>query len=161
MKINFTIEINQPINTVWHALAEDFVNIHQWYGPVKNSYDIDATTKLPGASCAGRVCELTDKPNGAKASETITVYDKSKWLLELDVKILDAPAIMPIRSNYAIFELNTISPNQTLLTVKVAPELKAHGVILYPLVKMGITLEFKKMLQAFKGHTEKLSLPAA
>jgi len=161
MNINFTIEINRPIDFVWNVLAEDFVNIHKWYGPVKNSYDLDSQVKLPGASCAGRVCELSDKPDGLKASETITVYDKANHLLELNVQIIDSPAIMPINGNYAIFQLSNTSSNQTVLSVEVEPRLKMHGYILYPLIKIGISMEFKKMLQAFKNHTEKLAFSAA
>jgi len=161
MKLNFEIEINSPIQNVWHSMAEDFANIHKWYGPIKNSYELPDTQKMENASCAGRVCVLTDNENGPKASELIKVYDKSNWLLELEVSILDAPAIMPFNSNYAIFQLKQISATQTLLELKVAPKLKAHGIVLYPLIKMGLSMEFKKLLRALKTHTEHLMLSAA
>ena len=86
MKLN--VDIDRPIDDVWTLLAEDFTSIAAWYDPVVRSYELPSTPALEGASCAGRVCEFTDDPDGLKAVEEIVEYDAEGRRLSIDVRVV-------------------------------------------------------------------------
>ncbi|MBQ4834800.1 MULTISPECIES: SRPBCC family protein [Pseudoalteromonas] len=158
MNIATAIEINLDKDSVWKLLAEDFTSIQLWFPAVKKSYALKAHTQLEGASCAGRVCELSDKPNGLKAEETITNYDSANGTLSMKVEVKNAPKIFPVRSNDVTFTLTAVSTDRTLLSFQATPTLKAHGYLLYPLLKLGLTKSFKDLNKAFKAHCESVGV---
>lgn len=161
MKIQTTIEINQSIEQTWSLLTDDFTQIHNWFGPVHKAYELTSSTPLEGASCAGRICEFSPKPNSMKAVETITAWDKKNYCFDLHVEIANAPTGFPVAHNNARFALEKMDTGRTRFTILAKPKLKAHGYLLYPLLKLGLGKSFKDLSKAFKAHCESASRAAA
>ncbi|WP_299495019.1 hypothetical protein [uncultured Shewanella sp.] len=161
MKIQINTEIKQSIDSVWQVMAEDFTKIDQWFKPVLKSYELPNTPALANASCAGRICEFSEKPNGLKASELIEVYDKSKHLLVIEVSILNAPSIFPIKKNIATFQLTTLGTSHTQLTLVAEPDLNFLGKMLSPILKLALKKNFTDISRALKLHCESPLLPLA
>lgn len=154
MKLNITVDIDRPIDDVWTLLAEDFTSIAAWYDPVVRSYELPSTPVLEGASCAGRVCEFTEDPDGLKAVEEIVEYDAEGRRLSIDVRVENAGALLPVARNHATFWLERLDDGGTRVHFEATPTLKPHGLLLYPLLKHGLTKSFRDLLIGMKTKLE-------
>ena len=134
MEIDVTTTINTPVSKVWKILAEDFADIQVWLNAVKKSYEITDATKADGAPLAGRICEFTDDGNGLKARESITSWNAAEHRLGFEV-VPEGGGLLPVIKNVVDVLLTAVDDNTTKLDWHCEPELKAHGYLMYPLLK--------------------------
>ena len=161
MEVQAQIRIQRSIDDVWTLFADEFTQIATWSESVVESVPLADSAVATDAPLAGRVCQFTDDPNGFKARETITAYDKANHRLEFDVVPIDAPAALPLRKNVVTVTLWPISETETELRWVATPELKPHGYLLYPAVKAGMTKAFRGLLEEFKRYAEGSQMRAA
>lgn len=154
MKINKKITIEKPIETVWKHFVEDFENAEIWMADVIKSYAKKEGNIVDGATMSGRICEVSEKPNGMYLDETITAVDKVNYSISLEIKPTNAPLLLPIKRNILNVSFKSLKENQTQLIWNASPELKVHGYLLYPLLKVGIGKMHQTILDEFKYFAE-------
>lgn len=71
MKITKSIVINRPVADEWQILGPEFDQAHLWMGPIPHSYAIGEKKSGGGMPMEGRICHLSDNPNGTKAKEVL------------------------------------------------------------------------------------------
>ncbi len=161
MELKLNLRIDRPADEVWRVLATEFDDIHQWLDAVVDSYAMPEVETPQGWPSAGRVCQLSQDPSGLHAWERITKLDAAMWLLEIEVEVRNAPALMPIKSNTAVFQLRELGDGATEVSLTASPQLKAHGYAMYPLLKLGLTKNFAGLLDALKAQVESRTAQAA
>jgi len=160
MNIEIAHTVNAPINTVWTVLAEEFTQIATWLDAVVRAYEIPNLRPIEGAPVGGRICEFSDKEDGMAAREEIIVYDEANHHLAIEVEVLNAPAVFPVKKNVAHFYLSEAG-DKTAVRLEVSPELKAHGFVMYPVLKMGLAKQFRGLLTKMGAHAEERVAVAA
>jgi hypothetical protein len=160
MKIQVQLKMNRPAAQVWHQLGDEFANIQNWFKPIVKSYELEGEPKPPGAPCAGRICEFSNKPNGMRASERIKSYDTVARRMEIEVEMLNAPA-MPVSTNLVIFEVREAGPNASEVFLTASPGLKIFGYMMYPMVMFGMRKAFVDLLKSLKLQVEQNEAQAA
>lgn len=158
MKISKSIVINKPTDQLWHLIAHQFDKAHLWMGPIPNSVAIGTGQSKTGAPMAGRMCDLSDNPNGAKVKEIITHFSEADKSLSFDVLPVNNPAIVPIKQNHVQMSLRSVGQGKTEVTWTASPQLKLFAYPFYPLLRLVFPLAFGKLLQGLKDYAEK-SLP--
>jgi len=152
MKLSNSIIIDKPARQVWKVLAEDFDKAQQWMAAVPVSYKKDRGNTAPNAPMVGRICELTRKPDGPIADETITVFDKDSMILGINV--VPRNGNIPVEQNHATYAVKELAHNSTQVSLDSNIELKTKGKLLYPALKIGISKSFKEQLQELKYFVE-------
>lgn len=161
MNIDITTTIARPIEEVWKLAADDFTSVQQWSASVVTSQALPPAPSADGAPMGGRYCTFTDDPEGFGAREEITKYDKANFHLEFDVVPVNAPAAIPLKRNHVVLTLKALGPSQTEVRWVATPELKPHGYLMYPVVKLALTKSFRGILAEMKAHAEQTSAAAA
>lgn len=154
MKIDIVTTIARPIDEVWTLAADDFTSVQRWSDSVVTSQALPPVASADGAPMGGRYCTFTDDPDGFGARETITKYDKANYHLEFEVVPTNAPAFVPIKRNYVVLTLRALGPNETEVRWVAVPDLKPHGYLLYPMVKLGLAKSFRGILSEMKNYAE-------
>jgi hypothetical protein len=154
MNINVTTRIARPIDDLWALVADDFTGIANWTKSVVSAVELTDAPVAEGAPSAGRLCRFTDDPAGFGAREAITSYDKANWRLEFDFEPVNAPMWPPVKRNHVVITLSELGPKETELRWEASPELKPHGYVLYPVLKMALTKAFRDLLKELKVHAE-------
>ncbi|WP_438465721.1 SRPBCC family protein [Marinomonas sp. PE14-40] len=158
MIIYKSITINQPASQVWKIVGEEFEHAHIWMSFVAHSFALEnkkADVSAPSsAPVAGRVCRFNDKENGGYAEEEITVYDPATRTIEFNVIPKNMPAILPIRTNKVRIHVKEIKQNRSEVQWTSAPEIKSFGLILSPLLKLGLGKSFQDILKELKTYSE-------
>ena len=150
MKIEAVTQIDRPIEDVWALVADDFTSIQRWSASVFTSDPIEAAEADGSAPVAGRYCTFTEDPKGFGAREVIRKYDKANHRLEFDVVPVNAPAAVPLKQNHVVLTLEALGPSTTRVRWVATPELKAHGYLMYPMVKLGLGKAFRGILKELK-----------
>ena len=158
MKIRKNVIINKPADQVWQLVAHQFDKAHLWMGPIPNSVAIDPGQSDTGAPMAGRMCDLSDDPNGAKVKEIITHFSEAQRSLSFDVLPVNNPAIVPIKQNHVQMSVRSAGDGKSEVIWIASPELKLFAYPFYPLLRLVFPLAFGKLLQGLKDYAEK-SLP--
>ncbi|MEM6994126.1 MAG: SRPBCC family protein [Myxococcota bacterium] len=154
MKIDVVTQIARPIDEVWALVADDFTSIQRWSASVVTSDVLTDVTPADGSPVSGRYCTFTDDPKGFGAREEITSYDKENHVLKFDVEPMNAPAALPLRKNHVVLTLRALGPSETEVRWVAEPELKAHGYVLYPMLKLGLAKAFRGILGELKKYAE-------
>ncbi len=115
--------INKPISEVWKVLAIDFDKTGEWMTGVKHSYETEGPS-CEGSPMNGRVCEFSTKENGPRANERITLFDKLKY--ELGIQIKPQNINVPVIKNDALVSLKKIDSKSTQVIWKNSLELQGH-----------------------------------
>ncbi len=161
MRITKKIVINKPIDQVWNLIAHDFDKAHLWMGPVPHSYALGDGVTSNGAPMEGRICHLSDKPDGAQAKEIITDFDETAKSLTFEVTSINVPAIVPIKKNIVSMSLRQLGAGKTEVTWVSRPQLKLFAFPLYPLLRVGASAAFGSILRGLKDYAENTQLSAA
>jgi hypothetical protein len=163
MRIMKQIEISASADKVWKVFAHDFDRASQWMSSVPNSYGEDVGESFEGSHSAGRVCELDGDPNGIKASESFLAYDEAARTCTVNIDLVNAPALIPIRGNVLDFSLDENGPNKSTVKWVITPKLKPLAYVIAPLVKLGlgvfigqITEELKYFIENGTPHPRKV-----
>lgn len=161
MKITKRITINRSADDLWKLIAEDFDKAHLWMSPIPESYSIGKGKSSVGAPMEGRICHLSNNPDGAKAKEVITQYSNENKTLTFEVTPINNPAIVPLRKNIVEMSVKAIGSNRAEVVWVSRPHLKWFGYALYPLLRLAIPTAFSKLLQGLKNYAEKSTPNAA
>ncbi|MCG8573341.1 MAG: SRPBCC family protein [Flavobacteriales bacterium] len=152
MKMTNKITINHSIDVIWKLLADDFDKADLWMAGVPKSYAKEDGALLNEAPMIGRVCEFTSKADGPYADETITFYDKVNYCM--DVEVVPRNVKVPVEKNCLNIKLIPLGKNQTKVIWDSDLSLKPKGILLYPIVRFGISKSFKQLLEELKYFVE-------
>ncbi|MBB6522421.1 SRPBCC family protein [Pseudoteredinibacter isoporae] len=154
MNITKTVIVDKPADQVWDLIAHQFDKAHLWMGPIKDSVALGEGHGLAGAPMEGRMCDLTDNPNGAKAKEIITHFSEQDKSLTFDVFPVNNPAIIPIKQNTVQMSVHTINSGQSEVVWIASPQIKTLAYPFYPLLRLIFPVAFGKLLQGLKDYAE-------
>ena len=101
---------------------------------------------------AGRICELTTKPDGAIADESITYYDEDAHRMNVRVELKNGK--IPVDHNNLEVLVNSLSPNETEVVWNSDITLKTMGKVLYPVLRAGLNKNFNELLEELKYYVE-------
>jgi len=155
MKIVKRTHIQRSAQAVWQLIAHDFDKAYLWMGPIPHSYDIGKGQSHLGAPMEGRICHLSDNPNGAKAKEIITHYDEAQMSLTFEITSINVPAIVPVKKNTVQMTVKATAHNRCEVIWIAQPELKTPAYLAYPLLRMALPLAFGKLLSGLKQYAER------
>lgn len=154
MKIQKSITVNKSADYIWNIIAKDFDKAYLWMAPIPHSYDIGKGESSVGAPMEGRICHLSNNPDGAKAKEVITQYDDDNKSLTFEVTSIDVPAIVPVKKNVVTMSVKAVGMHQSEVTWVSRPQLKAFGYLLYPLLRLALPAAFGRLLTGLKDFAE-------
>lgn len=154
MIIVSAVEINRPVDDVWHAVAQRFDKAHEWMGFVENSYKVEEKVDIEGAPMAGRVCEFTKEPNGLKAEERILRFSEQKREFDFDVVPVNAPKLFPVKKNIVTLAVKKLSGGRAEVVWQSNIELTKFGYVTYPFIKFGLSKNFKGIMEDLKEYME-------
>ena len=155
MKITKTITINRSADELWHLIAHQFDKAHLWMGPIPNSKALGPGTSDFGAPMQGRICDLSENPQGAQVKEIITQYSEENKTIAFDVLPINNPAIVPIKQNHVAMSVRAVSANTAEVSWTASPQLKTFALLFYPLLRMIFPVAFGKLLQGLKDYAER------
>ncbi|WP_062268870.1 SRPBCC family protein [Endozoicomonas arenosclerae] len=158
MKISKSTIINKPVEEVWNLVAHQFDQAHLWMGPIPRSVAVGPGQSDTGAPMEGRLCDLSNNPDGAKAKEIITHFSEQDKTLTFDVLPVNNPAIIPIKKNHVQMSVRSVGHNKTEVTWTASPQLKLFAYPFYPLLRLIFPAAFGKLLKGLKEYAEQ-SLP--
>lgn len=154
MNITKSVIINKPASQIWHLVAHQFDKAHLWMGPIPKSVGIGEGQSQLGATMQGRICDLSEDPNGAKVREVITAYDEAKKSIAFDVLPVNNPAVIPIKQNHVQMMVRPIGANKCEVIWTASPQLKWFAYPFYPLLRMAFPVAFGKLLNGLKEYSE-------
>lgn len=154
MKLDLSIKINTNIQRVWDVAAVDFANSAKWMTGVFHSTS-HQNGNLENLPCQGRICVLDNKSGGLKAEENILTFNNETYTLGFEViPIKEKGLQLPIRKNTVTMNLIEVNENCTLVTWRCDVELKFVGLMLTPLLKLGLNKAFSDLLNDLKHYCE-------
>lgn len=154
MKIVKKVTINKPADAIWKIIAHDFDKAYEWMGPIPHSYGIGTDKGTGGAPMEGRICHLSDTPDGAKAKEVISYYSEKDMTLTFDISPVNVPAIVPLKQNQVTMQVTAKGSDQCEVTWTARPQLKTPAYLAYPLLRMALPIAFGKLLNGLKEFAE-------
>ena len=153
MNIERTIQIDKSAAAVWQVLATDFDQISLWMRGVVKSYETDGNM-VDDSPMSGRVCHFDSKDNGFRALETITKFDEQNRVLDFVFYPQNGSAMLPVIQNNVSVQVKSLGSNKAEVIWKATPDLKLHGKIMSPLLKMGLNKGFDGLLSDLKYYME-------
>jgi hypothetical protein len=154
MKTNITLTIDTAGDKIWDVFAHDFDNAYKWMAGVPKSVGKDNGEQFEGASSAGRVCDLNNKPQGPKASESFLAYNEEEKSCTVLIEFLNTPMGFPLVQNVADFSLIELGGDKSEVTFTVTSTLRPMGFILYPVIKLGFRTFVKQIMEELKFYVE-------
>ncbi|MFD2166095.1 SRPBCC family protein [Thalassotalea euphylliae] len=158
MQVTKKVIIEKSAEQVWHLIAHQFDKAHLWMGPIPNSTALGEGQSKAGAPMEGRICDLSDNPNGAKVKEIITHFSEQDKSLTFDVLPVNNPAIVPIKQNNVHMQVKSIGKQKSEVTWVASPQLKWFAFPFYPLLRLIFPVAFGKLLQGLKQYAESTTL---
>ena len=158
MKFTKRAIIAAPADKVWGVFAHDFDDAHEWMASIPHSYGKAVGEQFDGATSAGRVCELNDDPNGLKASEQFLDYDEQGKTCTIRVDFVNTPSLFPIHHNELTFSVTESGSGSCETTWAVRSRLKPHGYLLYPLLRIGLSVLIGQVIGELKYFSDTLTL---
>lgn len=154
MKLDLNIKINTNIQHVWEVAAVDFANSAKWMTGVFHS-SAHQNGGIENLHCQGRICVLDNKSGGLKAEENILTFNDETYTLGFEVLPIKEKGLqLPINKNTVTMNLKEINDNCTLVTWQCDVELKFVGLMLAPLLKLGLRKAFSDLLNDLKVYCE-------
>lgn len=154
MKIYRTITIDRPADEIWKLIAHDFDKAELWMDPIPRSCAIGRGEGMNGAPMAGRICDLSKNPQGAKAKEVITYFSEAERKLTFEITPINMPAIVPMKKNVVTMSVKTLSDSRSEVTWLALPQLKLQDYLLYPLLRLALPMAYGKLLKGLKSYAE-------
>ncbi|MFT5823449.1 MAG: hypothetical protein ACI8ZM_004710 [Crocinitomix sp.] len=154
--IKFTkkVIVNTSEDKIWETFAHGFNDAYKWMASVSHSYSQANGESFDGAQSDGRVCELSSKPDGIKASEKFLAYDEKNKTVTVKVDFIDTPALFPVNYNLVDFSLRKISENQCEMIWEFSSKIKPLGYLLWPLMRIGFGVFVKQIIEELKYYVE-------
>ena len=154
MKLDLSIEINTNIKQVWDVAAVDFANSAKWMTGVFHS-TAHQNGDMDNVPCQGRICVFDNKSDGLKAEEKILTFNNETYTLCFEVVPIKEKGLqLPIRKNTVTMNLTEVSEKCTLVSWHCNVELKFVGLLLAPLLNLGLRKAFSDLLNDLKHYCE-------
>jgi len=157
MKFSKDITINAPAKKVWDILGHKFADVGQWSRLVSHSVVNNDAPKVNNSHVGGRFCETSI----GKISEEFTAYDEEGMTFSFK-GVITSKVFSNVISTNAV---TAIDENTSKVTVTPNVDLKAIGILMYPLIKMNLgklikqgLIDLKYFAENDKPSPEKLSL---
>ena len=154
VKFTKKMTVSASRDKIWEIFAHDFNNAYSWMASVPKSYHQSNGELFDGAKTDGRVCELTTKPGGMKASEQFLAYDEAKQTATVKIDFVDTPSMFPVRYNMLEFSMNAVSEEQTEMIWKFRSKIKPLAYIIYPLVRKQFSTFVFEIMEELKHYVE-------
>ncbi len=148
------MNVSASKDMIWKVFAHDFNNAYNWMASVPKSYHQSNGKLFDGAKTDGRVCELTTKSEGIKASEQFLTYDETKQTATVKIDFINTPSMFPVRYNMLEFSMNAISEEQTEMIWKFSSRIKPLAYIIYPLVRKQFSTFVFEIMEELKHYVE-------
>ena len=97
VRFNKTMQVIASADKVWEVFAHGFNDAYKWMASVPKSYAQKNGELFEGAQSDGRVCELTTKENGIKASEQFLAYNEENKTATVRIDFVDTPRFFPVK----------------------------------------------------------------
>lgn len=152
MKIEHKTEVNAGVEKVWKVVATDFDKASEWMALVPASHKIGENLGFDGAPMEGRVCQLSDEPNGLYAEEKFTHFDASNHVYHMEV--VPKNGKIPVEKNNVIVKVESLGLNKSQVTWTSDITLKPLGKVMYPVLKLGLSKGFAELLEELKYFVE-------
>ena len=156
MKIRFTkvMKIEAGPTQVWEVFAHRFNDAYKWMASVPYSYAQSNGQLFEGAKSDGRVCELTTKPTGIKASEQFLSYDERLKTAIVKIDFIDTPGFFPVRFNTLDFSIRQLGEDQSEMTWKFTSHIKPFAFFMQPVLKKGFLTFVQQIMEELKHYVE-------
>ena len=154
VKFTKTTTVNASADKVWAVFAHGFNDAYKWMASVNTSFAKSNGESFKGCQSDGRVCELSSKPNGIKASEQFLAYNEENKTATIKIDFLDAPSMFPVKYNTLDFSLKDLGAGQSEMTWKFRSEIKPLGMLLWPLLRMGFGVFIRQIMEELKFYAE-------
>ena len=146
MKFSQDITINAPAKKVWDILGHKFADVGQWSRLVSQSVVNNDAPKVNNSRVGGRLCETSI----GKISEEFTAYDEGGMTFSFK-GVITSKVFSNVISTNAV---TAIDENTSKVTVTPNVDLKAFGILMYPLIKMNLGKLIKQGLIDLKYFVE-------
>jgi len=146
MKFSKDITINAPAEKVWDILGHKFEDVGQWSRLVSQSVVNKVAPKVNKSRVGGRVCSTSI----GKISEEFTAYDEEGMTFSFKGVITSKVFSNVISTN----TVTAIDKNTSKVTVTPNVDLKAIGILMYPLIRMNLGKLIKQGLIDLKYFAE-------
>ena len=146
MRFSKDIVINAPAEKVWDILAHKFADVGQWSRLVSQSTVNNDAQKVSNSPVGGRLCETSI----GKISEEFTAYDEEGMTFSFK-GVITSKVFSNVISTNAV---TAIDENTSKVTVTPNIDLKALGILMYPLIKMNLGKLIKQGLTDLKYFAE-------
>jgi len=155
MQTRVKTAIHASADHVWDIFAHDFENAYLWMSSVKHSYGKENGPAFPGARSQGRVCELSNDPNGMHASESFLAYDEENRTATVRIEIRGGPAVAPIKVNIMDVMVAAEGKDKASVDMTIRSQLKPAAYLFYPIVKLGILVFIRQIQEELKHFAER------
>jgi len=156
MKFSKDITINAPAKKVWDILGHKFADVGQWSSLVSHSVINNDAPKVNKSPVGGRLCETSI----GKISEEFTAYDEKGMTFSFK-GVITSKVFSNVISTNAV---TAIDENTSKVTATPNVDLKAIGILMYPLIKMNLgklinqgLIDLKYFAENDKPSPEKLA----
>lgn len=148
MQVQHHIDINAPIDKVWHLVAIKFDRVEDWVSGVAISKKNVAVKAIKGAEMGGRVCTA---PGFGDIQETFLTYDEANK--RFSYKATGLPFFMTsVINNWSLEELGA---NKTRVTMRLDIELNAFpGFFMRPMMNWQFNKVIRETLEEAKHYLE-------
>ncbi len=154
--VRFTkvMKVEASADEVWKVFAHGFNDAYKWMASVPNSYAQSNGQLFEGAHSDGRVCELTTKPKGIKASEQFLAYNEEDKTATVKIDFVDTPAVFPVRFNTLDFSIRDVGENQSEMTWKFQSHIKLLAIFTWPALRKGFSTFVGEIMEELKYYVE-------
>ena len=148
------MRVNSSSEKIWSVFAHDFDNAFKWMSAVPHSYGESVGKAFEGAKTQGRICELTTRENGIKASEQFLAYDEANHTATVKIDFVNTPGIFPVKFNTLNFSLNKINDRETEMVWDFKSTTKFYGVFMKPALKAQFSKFVTEIMEELKFYVE-------
>jgi polyketide cyclase/dehydrase/lipid transport protein len=154
MKFTKIVEIKKPVSLVWRTMATDFDQASIWMASVQRSYAKSERAIAKNAPMHGRICHLSSSDTKNMVDETIAEFDESHHIFRFEVVPLNMPAIFPFHKNKVVITMTKLADGGTEMRWDLDVHLRLAGLLLYPLVKVGLSKGIDNIIGELKFYVE-------
>jgi len=154
MKFTKIVEVEKPVAIVWQAMVTDFDKASVWMASVSRSYAKTEGLVVKNAPMIGRICHLSASDSKNMVSETITEYDETRHVFRFEVVPLHMPAVFPFHKNKIVIAMTETAGGGTEMRWELDVRLRLVGLLLYPLVKVGLSKGIDNIIGELKFYVE-------
>lgn len=154
VKFTKKITVDASTDKVWEIFAHGFNDAYKWMASVPHSFAQSNGEAFNGAQSDGRVCELTYKKSGLKASEQFLAYNEAKQTATVRIDFVDTPRVFPVKFNTLDFSLRPLADGKSEMTWKFRSDIKWYGYLIWPIIRLGFGSFVWQIMEELKFYVE-------